>query len=147
VIEAIIAAYGTHPDFTYVDRMGDTQSLFDSDLLVCDWSSTSIEYALGLEKPVLYIDVPPRVRNEHYMDLGIEPIEVSVRNEVGEILSPDELDRAPDLINRLLNDPMRFRKRIEIFRKKVLYNIGSSVEVGATEILQIAEEIKQKRHN
>lgn len=145
IIDDILTTYGKHPSFKFVNLMGDTQSLFDSDLLICDWSSTSIEYALGLEKPVLYIDVPRRVRNQNYLELGIEPMEVSIRSEVGMILSPEELEQAPAMINTLLSDPDLFRERIASLRNKIIFNLGKSVEVGAGEIIKIADTVRNKR--
>ncbi|MBN1578871.1 MAG: CDP-glycerol glycerophosphotransferase family protein [Chitinispirillaceae bacterium] len=145
VIDAIIAIYGNNPLLTHVDRMGDMESLFDSDLLLCDWSSTSIEYALGLEKPVLYIDVPRRVRNGRYGELGLEPLEVSIRREVGMVLAPGELDKAPAMIDLLLSNPGRFSDRIAALRNKVLFNINQSVEAGAGAIASIADTLMEKR--
>jgi CDP-glycerol glycerophosphotransferase (TagB/SpsB family) len=145
IIDELLAMHGNNALLTYVDKMGDTQSLFDSDLLICDWSSTSIEYALGLEKPVLYIDVPRRVRNSKYRELGLEPLEASIRQEVGEVLAPEDIDKAPELIDRLLSDPDQFRDRIEVLRNKILFNSGRSVEVGAQAIASIAETLKEKR--
>ena len=145
IIDDILSTYGNHSSFKYVNLMGDTQSLFDSDLLICDWSSTSIEYALGLEKPVLYIDVPRRVRNQNYLELGIEPMEVSIRSEVGMVLSPEELEKAPTMIDSLLSDPDQFSERITSLRKRIIFNLGESVEVGAKEIAKIAETVRNKR--
>ena len=63
--------------------MEESDSLFESDLLICDWSAMAIEYALGLGKPVLFVDVPPRVRNPNYAELGLEPMEMRIRRELG----------------------------------------------------------------
>ncbi len=147
IVEAILRQYDKKPLFQYVNRMGDSDSLFDSDLLICDWSSTSIEYALGLEKPVLYIDVPRRVRNPSYQELGLEPMEVSIRNEVGHVLRPDELEKAPEVIENLLCDPGRFKEKVAQLRRNILFNFGNSVETGAQEIIKIADIQKQKREN
>lgn len=147
-VEYILHQYGKNPLLKYVNRMGDKQSLFDSDLLICDWSSTSIEYALGLEKPVLYIDVPRRVRNPKYMELGLEPMEVSIRNEVGLVLDTKELTKAPAMIDSLLSEPDQFRKRIERLRNKIIFNFGESVKVAAREIIKIADDqIKKRKQN
>lgn len=145
VVNSIVNTFNNNAHFSYIDRMGETDSLFTSDLLICDWSSTSIEYALGLEKPVLYIDVPRRVRNERYIDIGIEPLEVSIRSEVGEILSPDHLEKVPDTIDRLLFEPEKFKTKINVLRERVLFNIGNSVNVGAEAIGHIADEFSLKR--
>jgi YidC/Oxa1 family membrane protein insertase len=138
IVDEIVNKHLNNPLFSYVKKMGDKESLFNSDLLVCDWSSTSIEYALGLEKPVLYIDVPRRVRNPKYQELGLEPMEVSIRNKVGRILDPLELDKAPDLIEQLLSDPHCFREKISRLRSEFVFNLGNSVDAGAKEIAKIA---------
>ena len=147
IVNALIIKYGKHELFEYVKAMGDTQSLFTSDILICDWSSTSIEYALGLEKPVLYIDVPRRVRNKNYQELGIEPMEVSIRDQVGKVLAPDNLDKAPEMIDSLLSDPAQFREQIITLRNQLVFNLGKSVEVGAMEIAKIAENVSNKRRS
>lgn len=147
VIDEILRDNRGYTKLSHVEKMGDTDSLLDSDLLICDWSSTSIEYALGLEKPVLYIDVPRRVRNEKYMELGLEPMEVTIRNEVGMVLDPKHLDRAPQMVESLLADPEKFRARIAALRKRVVFNVGTSVETGAAAIKKIAASVAEKRHS
>jgi YidC/Oxa1 family membrane protein insertase len=145
VVDEILNEHGNNPSLKFVNLMGDKDSLFGSDILICDWSSTSIEYALGLEKPVLYIDVPRRVRNPNYMELGLEPMEVSIRNEVGMVLKQDNLENAPQMIDKLLSDPDLFREKIATIRKKIIFNCGQSVETGAAAIANIAATIKEKR--
>ena len=64
-----------------------------SDILVSDWSAMALEYSMGLEKPVLFIDVPRRIRNPNWRELEIEPIENTIREQVGEIVSPGFVGR------------------------------------------------------
>ncbi|MEZ5564530.1 MAG: hypothetical protein R3F24_02995 [Gammaproteobacteria bacterium] len=47
-----------NPRFRLVEAMGGGDSLFDSHVMITDWSGAGQDYGLGLEKPVLYIDVP-----------------------------------------------------------------------------------------
>src|SRR5262245_58196500 len=70
MVERLVARFGADPGFRYVERMEESASLLDSDVLICDWSAMAIEYALGLGKPVLFVDVPPRVRNPSWAELG-----------------------------------------------------------------------------
>jgi YidC/Oxa1 family membrane protein insertase len=146
VVDEIVTMYKGDTHFSYVDHMGETDSLFTSDLLICDWSSTSIEYALGLEKPVLYIDVPRRVRNNNYGKLDIEPLEVTIRSEVGDIVSPEHLNEIPEKINRLLSAHTTFKNKIVSLREKVLFNIGNSVAAGTQAIAAIADDCSKKRN-
>jgi len=147
VVDAILKKYGSNRNLEYIKNMGDVDSLLESDLLICDWSSTSIEYALALEKPVLYIDVPRRVRNPRYKELGIEPMEVAIRNEIGAVLDPGELEKAPEVIRKLLSDKERFAHTISDLREKVVFNFGNSVQAGAREIARIADALKTGRAN
>ena len=83
LVESLVARFGADPRFRHVDRMEESASLLESDLLISDWSAMAIEYALGLGKPVLFVDVPPRVRNPKYAELGLEPMEMRIRRELG----------------------------------------------------------------
>src|SRR6266850_1126213 len=74
LVERLVAQFGPDPRFRHVDRMEESASLLESDLLISDWSAMAIEYALGLGKPVLFVDVPPRVRNPRYAELGLKPM-------------------------------------------------------------------------
>ncbi len=144
-IAAVREAFAGHERFEYVDRMGETDSIMRSSLLITDWSAMALEYALGLEKPVLFIDVPRRIRNPNWRELGIEPVESSIRGQVGEIISPDSLDEAPAAIERLIGDPDRFRAKVRELRESMVFRLGDSTPDGAAEIARIADERRQVR--
>ena len=105
----------------------------------------AMEYAMGLEKPVLFIDVPRRIRNPNWKELGIEPVEASIRRQVGEILSPQSLDQAPAAIERLLATPGRFRDEVRELRAQKVFHLGHSIPNGAIEIKRLADECLQAR--
>jgi len=140
VVDKIKAKYGDRDNFEYQDRMGESDTLFRSDILISDWSAMAIEYALGLEKPVLFVDLPRRIRNPDWQVLGIEPQEASFRQLAGDIVSPEHLDEAPDKITRLLENQQDFRQTMEKLRSQMVFNIGSSIELGAREIARLADE-------
>jgi YidC/Oxa1 family membrane protein insertase len=94
---------------------------------------------------VLFIDVPRRIRNPNWHELGIEPIESAVRDQVGEIVAPQALDEAPAAIERLLADPGRFRARMREMRETMVFRLGHSVPDGAAEIARLADERAQAR--
>lgn len=145
VIRAIRDRFEAHSRFEYVDRMGDVDTLLRSDVLVSDWSAMAIEYSLGLVRPVLFVDVPPRVRNPRYRELDLEPLEVSIRERVGGILPPDALGEAPARILRLVSDQRGLAERIDKLRGELVFNPGSSAEVGAQVIACIADEQSRGR--
>ena len=122
--------------------MGDSESLLQSDLLICDWSGTAIEYALGLGKPIIFIDIPPRVRNPNWKEIQSEPLEMSIREKVGSIISPSKLEDLPMTIAQLLNDNQTFSNHIKSLREEFVYNLGDSETVGPEEIKKLLKKLK-----
>ncbi len=140
VISDLKAKYGDHANFEYQGRMSESDTLFRSDLLISDWSAMAIEYALALEKPVLFIDLPRRIRNPDWRELGIEPLEASFRELAGDIVSPQNLAEAPGKISRLLETCEEFQQAMQTLRPQMVFNIGNSIELGAREIARLADE-------
>jgi YidC/Oxa1 family membrane protein insertase len=148
VIATLRDNYAEHERFEYIERMDETGSILRSDILVSDWSAMAMEYAMGLEKPVLFIDVPRRIRNPNWKELEIEPVEASIRRQVGEILSPESLDEAPAAIERLLATPGRFRDEVRKLREQKVFRLGHSIPDGAAEIKRLADgrfQVRQVR--
>jgi hypothetical protein len=106
--------------------MGEMDSLLDSDVLICDWSAMAIEYGLGLGKPVLFVDVPPRVRNPKYAELGLEPMEMRIRRELGTVLPLNRLAEAPAYVADLIRGAGAFRDRMATLRAHVGCSISDA---------------------
>ena len=142
VIDRIVARHGSNPRFRLVEQMGESDSLYDSHVMITDWSGAGQDYGMGLEKPVLYIDVPPKARNDTWPELGLEPFESYVRARLGALLKPERLGEAPKLIRELVGDPARFRREVAKLREESVYNLGNSGEAGALAIARIARECR-----
>jgi YidC/Oxa1 family membrane protein insertase len=140
VIADVRQAFEGRERFEYIGQMGETDSIMRSDVLVSDWSAMALEYSLGLEKPVLFIDVPRRIRNPNWQELGIEPIETTIREQLGEIVSPQSLQDAPAAIERLVSHPERFREKMRELRETTVFRLGHSIPDGAAELARLADE-------
>jgi CDP-glycerol glycerophosphotransferase (TagB/SpsB family) len=112
-------------------------SLLKADVLITDWSGIALEYAFGTERPVLYIDVPRKVHNDRYEELGIEPFEARMREELGVVVAPEELGNIADIVNQLILEHDRYRDRIVRLRAENVFNFGRSSEVGAEHICKL----------
>jgi YidC/Oxa1 family membrane protein insertase len=145
VIDRIIAKHRSNPRFAIVEQMAESDSLFDSHVMITEWSGAGQDYGMGLEKPVIYIDLPQKSRNAAWQALGIEPFESYVRDKLGALLPPDQLSRLPDLVRELVRDPGRFRGNVARLRTEWVYNVGSSGIAGAEAIAAIAREIRDAR--
>jgi hypothetical protein len=140
VIDQIANKYGDHPQFSLMEQMGETDSLYDSHIMITDWSGAGMDYGMGLEKPVLYIDVPAKARNDWWPKLGMEPFESYVRDKIGAIVSPDQLENAPGKIRELLSEPEAFQTNVENLRDEWVFNLGHSSEAAAKALAQLARE-------
>jgi YidC/Oxa1 family membrane protein insertase len=140
-----VAAHRDNPRFRLVEQMGESDSLYDSHVMITDWSGAGQDYGLGLEKPVLYIDVPPKARNDTWPELGLEPFEMFVRDKIGAIIAPDRLADVPGRIRELVADPAAFRRHVADIRREWVYNLGRSGPAGAEAIARIAREVREAR--
>ncbi len=145
VIDRIVDRHRENPRFTLIEDLGESDSLFDSHVMITDWSGAGMDFGMGLEKPVLYIDVPPKTRNDSYHELEMEPFESFVRDKIGALLPLDQLNRAPEVIHELLDAPEQFRQQVESLRVNSVFNLGTSSQAAAVSIAKIADEIAERR--
>lgn len=137
VIDRVIHRYRGHPRFALVEEMGDSESLFDAHVMVTDWSGAALDFGLGLEKPVLFVDVPPKAER-HLAGAGYRAVRGYVRDKIGVILSPDRLAEGPDLIQQLVQDAARFRCEVSPLRDERVFNLGHSGAAGGEAIARVA---------
>ncbi len=126
-----------------------TDTVFNADLIVTDWSGIGFEYAFTTKKPVLYIDTPMKIMNPNYKDIDVEPINIWSRNEIGKSLKVEELDdKVKDTIKELLDSKDKYKKKITKMIDEYVYNLGNSAEVGAKYIVDyIVDKIEDKKKN
>ncbi len=142
-IEELKKTFTPHPNFDIDQDTSMFDSLYDTDVLVSDWSGIALEYGLGLERPIIFIDVPRKVNNPRYTELENIPFEVTAREQLGVVLSPDKLDTAADLVALLSEDQQRFAEQARQLRNDYVFNLGKSAKVGADLINKIAHQQKK----
>ena len=131
--------FASSPDF-HLDLAPTSQgTVHASDIMISDWSGAALEFAFGLERPVLFVDVPRKVNNPEYERIPCVPIEVKLRTEIGAVVSPDSLSQVPALVDRLCQDPDLWKERIRELRSRWIYNVGTSAKVAAAYIAKAAE--------
>ena len=128
-----------HSSCKFEENISNMKSFYESSIMISDWSGAAIEYALGLEKPVIFVDVPRKVHNLNYEDISQVPIEVMLRQEVGEVISPDDLLDIPAAVERLCKNPEDWKLRLRGLRSQWVYNIGKSAETMADHIANVSE--------
>lgn len=136
-VDKIIHKFKNNPDFIYEDSVDGETSLHQSDIMISDWSGAALDYAFGLGKPVLFIDVPRKINNSEYEKINITPFEETIRTKIGEVMPLSEVDNVSAWIQKCLDK--EFPKMID----HGIYNVGHSDEVGAQLIVDI---LKQTKH-
>jgi len=139
LITVFAAKFGNDPNFTLETSVASDGSLLRANVLISDYSGVALEYAFGTERPVLFMDVPIKIGNQRYRELGIEPLELSLRSEIGVVVSPKDLESVPQVISDLVLNRVAYKKKIAELRNAYVYNFGHSSEVGAEHIVKIAK--------
>jgi hypothetical protein len=139
LVHDLVERYSKNALFKYDDDMTSSTALVNSNLLVSDWSGVTFDYAFGRLRPVLYIDTPRKVNNPEYERLDIAPLEVRIRDEIGAIVAPENIEQAGGIARRLIENASEIRNNIAASRSKWLYNLGASGARGADYIAELLD--------
>lgn len=108
--------------------------------MISDWSGISLEYAFTFKRPVIFIDVPKKILNQNYSDIHLEPIEISIREKIGYVVSPKNLEIIPEIIENIFTNNT-LHEQIKKIRSETVYNIRKSAIVGADMIEKISNNL------
>ena len=147
ILAAFENEFPDNPDLTLERSVATDDSILQADVLITDWSGIALEYAFGVERPVLYLDVPRKVHNDDYAKLGIEPLEVTMRSEVGLVFPPSEIAHIDQAISHLIREREQYRERIVDLRSKNIFHFGRSSELGARHILDVLNAAESGSEN
>jgi len=86
-----------------------------------------------------------KIMNPEYKNIDIVPINVEIRDILGEQLGTDELDKVPEMIDNLLGNLDKYEKQIIAYEEDQIYNIGSSALVGGKYIVESLKERMRKK--
>ncbi|MFC1743190.1 CDP-glycerol glycerophosphotransferase family protein [Candidatus Riflebacteria bacterium] len=139
LLDKIEEQFRDNGDFLLERSVATDDSLFRADVLICDCSGVAIEYTLGTERPVLFVDCPLKIRNPDFEELEMEPFELMLRQQTGILLKTDELDQILKSVNKLLLDKDAYREKIQNFRQQNIYNFGQTSRVAAQHVIALIE--------
>ena len=128
--------YTGFDNFTLQTDFSSNETVFQSDILVTDWSGTAYEYSFTTLKPCLFINTPMKIMNPDYQDISIVPFDLEIRNKIGIALEMDEIGKIADASEKLLHDELFSKESICALRDRYLYNVGKSASVGADYLIR-----------
>ena len=141
IIKKIREKFEGNSDFILDTNTSSFEQLFSSYALITDWSGIGFEYAFVCERPVIYVDVPKKAHNKEYDKIQFVPLEVGIRDKIGEIISINNLESMPERIEFLYGHVNEFQNKIKKIRDGTVFNIGESGQAAADEIIQIINEM------
>ena len=80
-----------------------------------DWSGIAYEYAFTTKKPVLFVDTPMKVMNPEYQKIDTVPINIWMRDVIGDRLDPTKTEETESKVRNLLEQKDAYHDRIEKF--------------------------------
>jgi YidC/Oxa1 family membrane protein insertase len=137
VIRIIRDKFQNNNNFLLEEGIIKPEIFHSSRCMISDWSGISLEYAFIFERPIIYIDVPKKELNAEVDKISLQPIEVSIREEIGYLVDPNNLTEIPNIISKI-NDESR-AEQIRDIRSKTVFNIDKSASIGADYITKILD--------
>ena len=140
IIKKIREKFEGSADFILETNTSSFDQLFSSYAIISDWSGIGFEYAFVCERPVIYVDVPRKNNNSDYNKIPYESLESSIRNLIGKVISPNELESIPKIIESTYENIDLFKTKVKEIRNETVFNFGQSGIKGAQEIVKILDE-------
>lgn len=121
------------------------KTVYMADVVITDWSSIAQEFSYATKKPSIFINTPLKVMNHAWEKLGLVPLDISLRNEIGRDVDLEDLDGIGTVALEMVAHRDEYRERITRVMEENLYHVGSAAEHSAAYILgSLAEH--QRRH-
>ena len=123
-------------DIYFEQDFSTSDSVYDADVLITDWSSIACEFSFTTMKPSVFVDTPMKVSNPDWEELGIEPTDITIRNQIGVSLAVEELERLGDVVEDMVLHPETWQNRIEEVRSHMIYHQGHGGETAGAYLLE-----------
>tara|TARA_B100000029_G_scaffold488383_3_gene544893 strand:+ start:176 stop:1354 length:1179 start_codon:yes stop_codon:yes gene_type:complete len=136
-IEKIKKRFSNQDDFIFEDNILNFDSFFSSSLMITDWSGSALEFSFAFKKPVIFIDVPKKTNNPEFEKISLIPIEVSIREKIGKILFPSNLDLLPNEIEMLISQTKKNQPKLLEIRNRTIFHVNESKKFGAESIVEL----------
>lgn len=137
-IETMRARFGAKPNFVLEDPAVAGMAIHSAAVLVTDFSGIALEYAAVRLRPVVFVDVEPKVFNPDYAALPMQPVEIRLRDRLG-LLAAAEPEAIYNQIRTALAAPdAEWAGRIRHVLPEFVFNPGRCAETAAAILAKMA---------
>lgn len=132
-------------ELVFEDDFASNASILTSDCIITDWSSVAMEFSFTTLKPSLYVDTPMKVANPDWEEVGIVPLDISIRNEIGRSVSPDDLSSVTGIVEDMLGNSDAWVDTIREARSRHVFNLGTGAEAAGEYLLGLLLRKQEER--
>ena len=133
--QAIRAKAAARPGVVLDDDFSKPAALYESDILITDWSSISYEYSLVTKRPSIQVNTPMKVINPEYGRIGIEPTDITFRDRIGKSLDVADVPSVGAVVTEMIAHPETFAAKIADLLATEFYDPLKAGEVAGQYIL------------
>lgn len=113
------------------------RSIYESDLLITDWSGISVEFAFATGQPVLFVNTKMKVLNPNWEKVGLTPVEIQLRSILGENINKEDIaGNIANTVTNLLKEKKKYKKQIDSCYEQFIFNHGSAGKTGAKYVVK-----------
>ena len=109
------------------------ETVFESDIVITDWSTICYEFSFATKRPTLFVNTPMKVMNPDYQRLKRIPLDIEIREKIGRSISPDTAGEIERVVEKLLMQA--YAQSIEKLLGECLFNPGQSGMAGGKYII------------
>lgn len=122
-------------------------SVLTSDILITDWSSIPCEFCFASKKPAVFVDTPMKVSNPDWEELGIEPTDISLRNQIGRSVAMEDAGAINDVVAHMLATQDEWKEAITEVLDGFVFNRGHGGEAAGEYLLgrMLAKQEERKQ--
>ena len=93
---------------------------------------------------VLFVNTPMKVMNPEYERIGVVPINISIRKEIGREIEPEDVGQVNTVVEEMMARRGEYQERIRKLACQNVYNLGQSAQCSGKFILS---ELNKKKGN
>ena len=136
-LKSISKALAKTNNISLQTQLASMECLHRADVLITDHSAIAMDFVLGTERPVLFIDTALREDNPEWTRLKLDPVEITYREKMGARLALNRVKEAPSVLNSLMLNRDNFRATLPDLRDKLVANWQRAARVGAEHIIKL----------
>jgi YidC/Oxa1 family membrane protein insertase len=121
------------------------KTIYQSDLVITDWSPIAQEFSYATKRPALFINTPMKAMNPEYALIPLAPLDISLRDEIGISLDIEHLGLLSDAVDHLIAHREEYREHIAAVMQSKLFDTGKGVHGGGDYLIARIKEIEYLR--